>query len=160
MIPMPHDYPHDDLRQDHLHAGRQAGPGSATPRPRWQPGEEVEGWVTAEITPYPRSLGSLEAPYAAQFVLAVVEYPSGAAGQWGRLHWRAVDIVLRSDTAWPVVVDCDSAPIATPALEELVNELAHQALALGWEPAGRGRTWCSLRFRMRYAQLRGQLQWR
>ena len=128
--------------------------------PRWQPGEEVEGWVIAEITPYPRPLASLDAPFEAQFVLAVVEYPSGLASQWGSLRWRAVDVVMRSDPAWPVVVDGDSAPQSTPELQKLVDDLARQAQSSGWEPAGRGRTWCSLRFRKPYAQMRGQLQWR
>lgn len=155
MIPTPHNHPQNDLD-----AARQIWRDGASLRPRWQPAEEVQGWVTAEITPYPRPLASLEAPYEAQFVLAVIEYPSGVAGQWGRLHWRAVDIVLRSDTAWPVVVDGDSAPVITPELQALVGELARQAQALGWEPAGRGRTWCSLRFHKRYEQLRGQLTWR
>ena len=138
----------------------RAWPSGALSRPHWQPGEEVEGWVTAEITPYPRPLASLDAPYEAQFVLAVVEYPSGAASQWGVLRWRAVDVVLRSNPAWPVVVDGDCAPQVTPELEKLVDDLARQAQSSGWEPVGRGRTWCSLRFRKPYAQVRGQLQWR
>jgi hypothetical protein len=160
MIPTPNDHPHDQLPHDYSDATRQTWPGGASSRPRWQPGEEVEGWVTAEITPYPRPLAQLEAQYEAQFVLAVVEYPSGLADRWGRLYWRAVDIVLRSDSAWPVTADGESAPQATPELQEMVDELARQAQALGWEPAGRGQTWCSLRFRKRYEQLRGQLQWR
>ena len=96
-----------DHRHEHADVFHRAWSSGALSRPRWQPGEEVEGWVTAEITPYPRPLASLEAPYEAQFVLAVVEYPSGLASQWGSLHWRAVDVVLRSDGAWPVVVDGD-----------------------------------------------------
>ncbi len=149
-----------DHRYDHLDASQRAWPDGALSRPRWQPGEAVEGWVTAEITPYPRPLVALDAPYEAQFVLAVVEYPSGLASQWGNLHWRAVDVVLRSDRGWPVVVDGDFAPQSTPELQKLVDDLARQAQSRGWETAGRGRTWCSLRFRKPYAQLRSQLQWR
>jgi hypothetical protein len=168
MIPLSHDRPHDQLPHAQLpHDQLPADQFDATPqdwsdgaflRLHWQPDEEVKGWVTAEITPYPRPLVSLNAPYEAQFVLAVVEYPSGLARQSGRLHWRAVDIVLRSDRAWPVFMDGESAPQLTPELQELVDELAQQAQSLGWEPAGRGRTWCSLRFRMPYEQIRGRLQ--
>jgi hypothetical protein len=93
-------------------------------------------------------------------VLAVVEYPSGPAAKWGRLRWRAVDIVLRAEHSWPVVIGRDDAPELTPDLQKSIDDLTRQALALGWEPAGRGRTWCSLRFRRHYADLCGQLQWR
>ena len=151
--PTDHNYAHSD-------ATHRAWPAGALSRPRWQPGEEVEGWVTAEVTPYPRPLASLDTPYEAQFVLAIVEYPSGLASQWGSLHWRAVDVVMRSNRAWPVVVDVDCAPQVTPELQQLVDDLARQAESSGWEPAGQGRTWCSLRFRKPYAQMRGQLQWR
>lgn len=151
--PMDHSYAHSD-------ATHRAPPSGALSRPRWQPGEDVDGWVTAEVTPYPRPLASLDAPYEAQFVLAIVEYPSGPASQWGGLHWRAVDVVMRSNRAWPVVVDVDCAPQVTPELQQLVDDLARQAESSGWEPAGQGRTWCSLRFRKPYAQMRGKLQWR
>lgn len=151
--PTDHSYAHSD-------ATHHAWPAGALSRPRWQPGDEVEGWVTAEVTPYPRPLASLDAPYEAQFVLAIVEYPSGLASQWGGLHWRAVDVVMRSSRAWPVVVDVDCAPQVTPELQQLVDDLARQAESSGWEPAGQGSTWCSLRFRKPYAQMRGQLQWR
>lgn len=148
--------PHDPL--DATAAG--AWGNCAPARPRWRPDEDVDGWAVAEITPYPRPLASLDAPYEAQFVLAVVEYPSGPVTRWGSLRWRAVDIVLRSEHCWPVAVGRDHAPEATPELQKCVDDLARQALALGWEPLGRGRTWCSLRFRKRCADLRGQLQWR
>jgi hypothetical protein len=151
MIPIPHD-------SLDTHGSTPAG--GAAARPRWRPGEDVDGWVTAEITPYPRPLISLSAPFEAQFVLAVVEYPSGPAAKWGRLRWRAVDIVLRAEHSWPVVIGRDDAPELTPDLQKSIDDLTRQALALGWEPAGRGRTWCSLRFRRHYADLCGQLQWR
>jgi hypothetical protein len=151
MNPYPHDYPQ---------ASDRAWPGRVLTRPQWRPGEEVEGWVTAEITPYPRPLTSLDDPFMAQFVLAVVEYPSGPVSQWGQPHWRSVEIVLRSDVTWPAATAEDDAPELTPQLQHAVDELAQQAQAWGWEPAGRGRTWCSLRFRRQYAQMRGRLRWR
>jgi hypothetical protein len=118
-------------------------------------GEEVEGWVTAEITPYPRPLGGIDAPYEAQFVLAVVEYPSGPLRQWGRMDWGGVEVVLRSERAWQVREEQ-----VTGEMAEAVEELARKALALGWEPAGQGGAWCSLRFRKPCTALRGQLRWR
>jgi hypothetical protein len=151
MNPYPYDYPQ---------ASDRAWPGSVLTRPQWRPGDEVEGWVTAEITPYPRPLNSLDEPFTAQFVLAVVEYPSGPVSQWGPLRWRSVEILLRSDVTWPVATGDDDAPENTPQLQRAVDELAQQAEALGWEPAGRGRTWCSVRFRRQYAQMRGRLRWR
>jgi hypothetical protein len=71
-----------------------------------------------------------------------------------------VEIVLRSEQCWPVAVDRHEAPPKTAELVRCVEQLGQQALALGWEPAGRGHTWCSLRFRRRCEELRGQLQWR
>lgn len=161
-------------------------------RPRWQPGEVVDGWVVAEITPYPRpvrplwpinvfylaesftrehqdSLGRdvemLYAPAAAQFVLAVVEYPSGPITRWEPLQWSKVEVVLRSPAEWTVPLAADSsllddAPPASADLRRLVDELAQQAISAGWEPDGRGRAWCSLRFRRRYADLAGSLRWK
>jgi hypothetical protein len=151
MNPTPHEF---------LYAGGATRASGVLTRPRWRPGDNVEGWVTAEITPFPRPLAALDAPFQAQFVLAVVAYPSGPITMWGNPQWRSVEIVLRSDQSWPVALGRDDAPPATAELQRCVEQLAQQALALGWEPAGRGRTWCSLRFRRRYEDLRGQLQWR
>lgn len=147
----------------------------AAPTLMRQPGDEsVEGWVTAEITPYPRPLRRLSfinaddrangftvsgelledffaaqyAPPAAQFVLAVVELEREPAKP-GRLRWADVEIVLRSPQEWPVQLGAGGAPLETPDLLQLVEELAAEAMSRGWEPAGRGRTWCSLRFRRR-----------
>jgi hypothetical protein len=126
--------------------------------------------VTAEITPFPRPLRVLSskmgtadpefAPPEAHFVLAVVEYPSGPAAQWGQLRWPAVDVVLRSQSDWVVALGEGDAPQPTPELEALVEGLSQEALAHGWQEAGRGRTWCSRRFRMRYEHLQGHLRWR
>ncbi len=167
-------------------------PSAWSMRPRLQAGEVVEGWVVAEITPYPCQLRpvqpinaihvaesftpetadsfdlfieALYAPPAAQFVLAVVEYPSGPITRWGCLHWSKVEILLRSAQQWtipaaPGVLPAGDAPGETDELRRLVEELAQQALNAGWEPAGRGRTWCSLRFRQRHAHLRGALRWK
>ncbi len=175
----PHQPSHQPYHQPYhrLHPPRAA-------RPRRYPGESVDGWVTAEITAYPRPLRlasqsnaaslaegftvqdirSLEqfweaqyAPPAAQFVLAVVEYPSGPVSQWIPLHWPAVEIVLRSPEEWPAGGDT---PPESPQLRRLVDDLARQALAGGWEPAGHGRTWCSLRFRRQYDRLEGILRWK
>jgi hypothetical protein len=139
-------------------------------RPPYRRGEAVEGWVTAEITPFPRPLrvlsvgnGTTEpqfAPPEARFVLAVVEYPSGPAAQWGSLRWPSVDIVLRSHQDWLVAIGEGDAPQPTPELQFLVEELAQRALDQGWQAAGRGRTWCSRRFRKRYEHLQGHLRWR
>lgn len=156
----------------------------AITRPRRWSGESVDGWVTAEITPYPRPLRrvsqfnagngaegftaeeiqSLEqfweaqyAPPTAQFVLAVVEYPSGPVSQWRPLRWPAVEIVLRSPQEWLAQGD---SPLESPELGRLVDDLARQALAAGWEQVGRGHLWCSLRFRQRYACLEGMLRWK
>jgi hypothetical protein len=150
------------------------------------PGETIEGWVTAEITPYPRplravhhsnvhhlvdsftieSVNSLEnwldiqyGPPTAQFVLALVEYPSGPVSRWGHLRWRDIEIVLRSPQEWLVQAQGD-APSETPELRHLVDDLANAALTQGWQPAGRGRTWCSLRFRQQYACLNDALRWK
>lgn len=165
-------------------SGRPVRTSAALLRPRPIQGESVDGWVIAEITPYPRPLRrvsqfnagngaegftaeeiqSLErfweaqyAPPAAQFVLAVVEYPSGPVSQWRPLRWPAVEIVLRSPQEWPAQGD---SPHESPELGRLVDDLARQALAAGWEPLGRGRLWCSLRFRQRYACLEGMLRWK
>lgn len=161
------------------------GAGHTPRRPRLFPGETVEGWVIAEITPYPLRLRPVSytnahqmlesftsgpmnmqqeyfamqyTPPAAQFVLAVVEYPSGPVSQWGRLHWSAVEIILRSAQEWPA--QDGAAPPDTPDLRRLVEAMANEAISKGWEPTGSGRTWCSLRFRQRYACLDGVLQWK
>ncbi len=94
----------------------------------------------------------------AQFVLAVVEYPHGSASQWGALRWCGIEIVLRSEQSWTVALGEGGAPQPTPELEQLVDELAQQAQALGWEDAGSGKTWCSRRFRQRGDQLEGHLR--
>jgi hypothetical protein len=145
---------------DHPQTSERAWPGGVLTRPQWRPGETIEGYVTAEITPYPLPVTALDAPFTARFVLAIVEYPSGPLAQWGQPQWRGVEIVLRSDLAWAVVSGEDDAPEMTPQLQRAVEELGQQAQMLGWEPAGRGRTWCSLRFRKRYAQMGGRLRWR
>ena len=95
------------------------------------------------------------APPEAQFVLAVIEHP-GRQMRRGRLRWGNVEIVLRSPQAWPVQLAAEgmgsAAPRETPELRGLVEELAAEALRQGWESAGSGRTWCSLRFRQRSAR--------
>lgn len=179
---------------DRPHHQPQQAMGSSTwaMRPRLQAGEIVEGSVIAEITPYPCRLrplhpinaihladgfppeqvdsydSYLEAHYTppeAQFVLAVVEYPSGPIARWGRLHWSKVEIILQSAGRWaipsaPGALLPGGEPAETAELRRLVEELAQQALYQGWEPAGRGRAWCSLRFRQPYAYLRGALRWK
>lgn len=174
-----------DLWPHHSPNNSAAGMGHAIARPRFLPGETVEGWVVAEITPYPRPFRpvhlvnaahrpesfiigqdlshepvweALSALSLAQFVLAVVEYPSGPVSRWGPLRWPAVEIILRSPHEWPAA--SGDAPTAIPAFSRWVDELARQALAQGWESAGCGRTWCSRRFRRRYADLRGVLRWK
>lgn len=173
-----------DLPSHQSHLQNTGRADTAVLRPRRLPNETIEGWVTAEITPYPRPLrlvsrsnvaaqaegftltelpaleGFLEAqfaPPAAQFVLAVVEYPSGPISRWGHVRWPEVDVVLRSPHEW---VAQGAPPLDSPDLRRLVDDLARQALAAGWEPAGRGATWCSLRFRQHYNCLEGMLRWR
>jgi hypothetical protein len=178
-----------DLPHHHAWDNRAGEAKVVVARPRFFPGETVEGFVVAEITPYPRPVRSVSivnvndgpegfiadnektndiywaaqgaaqsAPALAQFVLAVVEYPSGPVSRWGRLRWSAVEIVLRSPHEWPAVAG--DAPPETPDLRRLVDELARQAAAQGWEPVERGRTWCSLRFRQQYACLGDALRWK
>ena len=181
------DLPPQHPSQSPLHRS-QPGRREAAParplRPRRHPEENIEGWVTAEIMPYPRPLrlahqsnvesmgesfpaGDVQAlvrfweaqyaPPAAQFVLAVVEYPSGPVVQWQPLRWGAVEIILRSAEEWPAQAH---PPLESPELLRQVDDLAQQAQRRGWEPAGRGRTWYSLRFRQRYTCLEDLLRWK
>ena len=160
--------------------------GAAHVRPRLQAGEIVEGWVVGEITPFPRPPRALHpinaiytadrftpaeknlldrlldthyAPPTAQFVLALVEYPSGPITRWGRPHWSKVEIALRSAHEWAVPTAGGGAP-QSAELRHLVEELAQQALKEGWEPLNRGAMWWSLRFRRPYARLGGSLRWK
>ncbi len=151
--PTDHSYAHSD-------ATHRAWPAGALSRPRWQPGEEVEGWVTAEVTPVSTAAGITRRAVRSTVCAGDRRVSEWACQPVGKpaLACRRRRAALRSRLA--VVVDGDCAPQVTPELQQLVDDLARQAQSSGWEPAGRGRTWCSLRFRKPYAQMRGQLQWR
>ena len=135
-------YPRPLRLVSHVNAGTD--PNGFTPEGRlageWT-GEALEDFFAAQY-----------APPEAQFVLARIGSERGQE-QRGRLRWGEVEIVLRSPQSWPVQLAADepdsAAPRETPELRRLVEELAAEAVRQGWEAAGSGRTWCSLRFRQR-----------
>ena len=140
-------YPRPLRLLSHVNAGTP--PNGFTP-PREMLGEMLGELLQESLEDF---FAAQYAPPEAQFVLAVIER-AGGQGRGSYRRWREVEIVRRSPHAWPVQLTAagmdGAAPHETPELRRSVEELAAEAVRQGWEPAGSGRTWCSLRFRQRY----------
>jgi hypothetical protein len=119
------------------------------------------GYVPIYSPPKTRHVPAVYAPPTAQFVFALVEYPSGPVSQWGEsLYWTDVDILWSSEEFLDRRTSLNEEPAETPELRAMVGRLVQTAKNDGWEPLALGQTWCNYRLRKRYAQVGVPLKWK
>ena len=108
-----------------------------------------------------RHIPAVYAPPTAQFVFALIEYPSGSIFQWGNaVDWADVDILWASEELLDQRPSQDEEPAETPELRAIVEELVQMAKNTGWMPAAHGRSWCNYMFRKRYNLIGVPLKWK
>jgi hypothetical protein len=125
----------------------------------------IPSFYVGSIPIYPPSkthhIPAVYAPPTAQFVFAIIEYPSGSIFQRGDgVDWADVDILWTSEELLDQRPSQDKEPAETSELREIVEEFVIMAKNTGWIPAAHGRSWCSYAFRKRYDQVGVPLKWK
>ena len=101
-------------------------------------------------------------PPTFKFMFMIDNYPSGPVtdDEWDSWKIADCDVLWMSESFLDATSSGDDIPTESTEYWNSIDDFLQDFRKAGWEPAGQGRHWYSIRLRKRYDRISGPLKWK